>query len=300
MKTCNETLAAYLASRPSSLIAPCVYTFLLADGTAIYLTDADVPVVADGITYLADSVRLSGLKSSSKIGVEVAEQTLTIAATVADVVQAGDFVGVPWLAAIQQGLLDGAYVTRDRAFLPGWGQPAIGTVNLFYGRVAGIDKVGRTVAQIKVKSDLVALDIDFPRNLYTPTCRWTLFGYGCGLGKADFTHGGAVGAGVTDMRIPWGGATAAAFTQGTLTFTSGDLTGVTFSISGSDGSALTLSQPMPELPAEGDTFEATWGCDHTPGLTNGTPDTPAHGCHLFGNNAKYGGFPFVPQVETGI
>ncbi|MGD0143963.1 MAG: DUF2163 domain-containing protein [Rhizomicrobium sp.] len=256
MRYSTGLLAAYLALRPTQIIAVDCFTFTLANGNQYRYCNADVPVsfynydttnVASGIlglgnlkamvlaaageapiaTFAANSVRISGLKYSSKIGMDVDEQDVTIAcltpptypqsaSTAAsgelDVGELGSMLlatdgvesatfgpsaelieGVPFLQALRQGLFDGAFLQRDRAFLYAWGTPPIGTVTLFHGRISSIDKIGRIEAQIKVKSDLVLLDIDFPRNIYQAGCIHILFDNGCALVKSDYAVAGTVG-----------------------------------------------------------------------------------------------------------
>lgn len=350
MKSTTTAVALYLAARPSRLIAPDCFTITLPNGNQYFFTNADVPVTvyrgvdigsavlglgdlgslvlaaAAGDTptvFLANSIRISGLKYALKIGVDVDEQDITIACLTPPVYAAGSgtasgdlgagdlgsmvlgagnsslttfgppaemLEGLPFLQAMRQGVLDGAYLTLERAFLPAWGAPALGTVVLFHGRFSTLDKVGRTEAQVKVKTDLVLLDIDFPRNLYQPSCLHTLYDQGCTLAKSDprWQYAGTVGAGATASAIPWSGATVANFQQGTILFTSGVLEGESATIRGSAAGVLTLIAPLSAVPAAGDAFLANWGCDHTMGPL---------GCQAFNNLANFRGFPFVPPAS---
>ncbi len=282
MKPASSTLIDYLATADQLTMADC-FSITLRTGTVLRYTSADMPVVVGGELYLANGVRIDGLKYSIKIGVDVDEQDITIAATASDLVG-----GVPFLAALRDGVFDGAQIQRDRAFLPAWGQPAIGIVTLFHGRVSTIDKIGRTSAELKVKSDAVLLDIDMPRNLWQTGCLHTLYDGGCTLAKARFTASGMVGAGATNLVIPWAGATAGGYDQGTILFTSGANAGISVTIQRSDGAELVLAYPLDAAPAAGDAFQASFGCDHT----LATCQTK------FANAANFRGFPFVPPPET--
>ena len=64
-----------------------------------------------------------------------------------------------------------------------------------------------------------------PRNLYSPACVHVLFDFGCGLVKNVYGANGTVGAGTSYLSIAWSGASAA-YTQGTIVFTSGVNAGV--------------------------------------------------------------------------
>ena len=146
---------------------------------------------------------------------------------------------------------------------------------------------------MKVKTELVKLDIAYPRNIYQPSCLWVHYGFGCGLDITDsrWRYGGAVGAGATATAIPWSGATTPNFQQGILTFTSGVCDGEIATIRQSTGGVLTLSGPLTAVPGAGDSFVANWGCD----LTNG-----AQGCALYDNQAKRRSYDFVPPPSTAF
>jgi len=358
MKTSTGNLQAYLAAiigrtiPPETLMADC-FTFTLQNGNQYRYTNADTNVSfydydatnetsgalglgspgamilaqageAPIATFLANTVRIGGLKYSVKIGVDVDEQDVTIScvtppvyaqspdAAQSGVLDAGELgamtlsagpynspaygasqelvEGVPFLQALRQGLFDYAYLQRDRAFLPAWGAPPIGAVTLFHGRVSSIDKIGRTEAQMKVKSDLVLLDIDFPRNLYQATCGHILYDAGCTLNKASFAVTGVAGTGSTNQIIAWANSEPADyFDQGTIRFTSGVLANLTATVKDSSSSSLTIAGVLPVAPQPGDTFDAYPGCDHTTG---------ANGCAKFSNLAHFRGYPRVPPPST--
>ena len=285
MRSATPALASFLAALRAQHDAPVLmadcYTLTLQTGAILTYTNADVPVVLDGVTFLANSLLIDGLQYKCSIGLDVDKQKITILARPTDTIG-----GIPFLVAIRNGVLDGCEVQRDRAFLTAWGTAPIGSVTLFKGRVSTIDSVGRTTAEITVASDLVLLDIEMPRNLYQPTCNHVLFDSGCGLVKNAF---GAVGGGATALVMPWAAASIA-YAQGTITFTSGANTGVTANVKSAAPGALTLSYPLPNVPAAGDGFTAYQGCDHTLGTCQAK----------FNNAANFRGFPFVPVPETAF
>ncbi len=301
MKTASPALIAFLnALRPTSdaalMMADC-YTFTLASGSAVGLaggltlayTDLDVSVSLGGVTFLANGPQVSGLKYKCSTGVNVDQQQITLSAW-----GGATLGGVTFLQALQQGVLDGAEIRRDRAFFSSLaGIPPltpIGSVLLFKGRVASIDEIGRTTAKITVASDLTLLDIDMPRNVYAPNCIHVLYDGGCGVSRSAYTLAGTVGAGSTLTAIEWGSATAN-FAQGSLTFTSGANEGVTATIKSGWTGGVLLAYPLPHVPATGDAFTASWGCDHTQSTCSSK----------FSNLANFRGFPFVPppQILTG-
>ena len=195
--------------------------------------------------------------------------------------------GQPILQALREGVFDGAEIQRERVFSNSW-SPAdranpVGSVILFKGSVGKIDSIGRTAAQITVNSDLVLLDIQMPRNVYSPACQWVLFSSGCRLTKSAYGYGGTVGSGSTRQVINWSGASAN-FVQGTITFSSGPNSGFTANIKSTGVNTLTLSYPLLELPNTGDAFTAYWGCDHTQATCTSR----------FNNHPNFRGFPYVP------
>jgi uncharacterized phage protein (TIGR02218 family) len=289
MKSAPPALVAFLNGlRPTSdaplLTADC-FTLWLANGAVLTYTDLDLPVALNGFTYYANSILISGLKYRASRGVNVDSQQVTIFASTTDTIG-----GVPFLQALQQGLFDGAEIQREKAFFTAWGAPPIGSVVLFKGRVAQIDSIGRTSAQVTVASDLVLLDIDMPRNCYQANCQHVLYDANCSVVAGTYSTTGNVGAGSTRTRIEWPGATAA-HQQGTITFTAGANTGATATIKQAASGGLQLAYPLPFTPVAGDAFSASYGCDRTMATCQSR----------FNNLSQFRGFPFVPppQIMTG-
>jgi uncharacterized phage protein (TIGR02218 family) len=163
----------------------------------------------------------------------------------------------------------------------------VGGVRLFQGRVSTVDNVGRTQATLTVASDLVILDYDMPKNLFSPTCIHVLYDSGCGIPRGTYSADGSCGAGSTSNSINWTGARAGD-AQGSLVFTSGANSGVRVTVKAANaGSGYTLMYPLPFAPATGDAFNVAYGCDHT----------QATCLAKFNNAANFRGFPFVPPPQ---
>jgi uncharacterized phage protein (TIGR02218 family) len=263
-------------------VADC-FTFTLLSGLILTYTNADVPVTLNGYVYAANSILVDGLKFKCAAGLEVDQQQITVSARATDTVG-----GVPFLQALAQGVFDGCEVQRERAFLNSWAATdtanPIGSVILFKGRIGTVDSVGRVGAQVTVNSDLVLLDLQMPRNVYSPNCQHVLYDSGCTLVKSAFATNATVGAGSTFSTINWSGATAS-FTQGTMTFSSGINAGISANVKSVDaGVSLTLSYPLQNAPATGDSFTVYWGCDHTQNTCT----------QKFNNLTNFRGFPYVP------
>jgi len=286
VKTASSALIAFLnAARaaPDARIAfaDC-FTFTLPSGVALYYTNVDQPITYNGNVFLASGPLVQGLKYKASAGLDVDKQQITIAARPTDLV-----AGATFLNALRAGAFDGCVIQRDRVFMSALGQTPIGGVTLFHGRISTVDQVGRTSATITVASDLIVLDYDMPRNLYSATCLHTLYDSGCTLNKALFAASGALGAGSTASVLNFAGALAA-HAQGALLFTSGANEGVTATVkSVVAGVSLTLMYPLPSAPSTGDALTVYQGCDHTP------PTCKAQ----FANLANFRGFPFVPPPQ---
>ncbi len=78
--------------------------------------------------------------------------------------------------------------------------------------------------------------------------------------------------------------------QGTVTFTSGGNNGASATIKLADAAGLTLTYPLPALPATGDSFTAYQGCGHTLATCRSK----------FANEANFRSFSFVPTPEAAF
>ena len=274
--------AARAAPDAQLCFADC-YTFTLPTGVVLTWTNVDTAIIYNGATFSATGPLVQGMKYKSSVGLEVDKQQIVIAARPTDLIS-----GAPVLQAIREGAFDGAIVQRDRVFLSSPGGTVIGGVTMFHGRVATVDGVGRTSAQVTVASDLVILDYDMPRNLYGATCQHALYDSGCGLNRSVYAATGTAGAGSNASLVNFSGALAA-HAQGSIVFTSGVCANVRASVkSVVAGAALVWMYPLPAAPAAGDAFTVYQGCDHTPGTCQSR----------FANIAAFRGFPFVPPPST--
>ena len=196
MKATSAPVIAAINAARAALDAPLsfaeCFTFTLATGTALTWTNVDQPVTYNGSTFSCTGPLVQGLKYKASVGLEVDKQQIVNAARPTDLL-----AGAPVLTAIREGAFDGAVVQRDRVFLTAIGGTVIGGVTMFHGRVATVDNVGRTQAQITVASDLVVLDYDMPRNLFSPGCVHTLYDSGCSLVRAAYAASGTAAAGST-------------------------------------------------------------------------------------------------------
>ena len=287
MRAANAAVIAFLnaaRANPDSAVAfaDC-FTFTLSTGTVLTFASVDQPIVYNGATFSAGGPLVQGLKYRCSVGLEVDKQQITIAA------RPGDLVGgAPFLVALRDGAFDGAAVQRDRVFMAALGQAPIGGVMLFRGRISTVDLVGRTSAVVTVASDLVILDYDMPRNLYSPTCLHALYDSGCTIPRGTFAASGLAGAGSTAGLLLFAGA-ASGHVQGSLVFTSGVNANVRATVqAATPGVSIALRYPLPAAPAAGDAFTVYAGCDHTQATCKGT----------FNNLANFRGYPYVPPPQV--
>jgi hypothetical protein len=301
----NLINAARAAPDAPIAFADC-FTFTTTLGTIYTWTNFDVSVPYNGYTFLATGPLVQGLKYKGSAGLEVDKQQMTIAARPTDLIN-----GAPFLVALRDGAFDGAEVQRDRVFLTlpslagagaigsfvigssaigagGFtGLAVVGGVTLFKGKISTVDAVGRTQATVTVASDLVILDYDMPRNLFSPTCVHTLYDSGCGVIRGTYSATGTAGAGSTASTI-YSSVAAASHAQGSLVFTSGENANVRATVkSVGVGVGFNLMYPLRFAPAIGDAFTVAAGCDHTQGTCQAR----------FNNLAHFRGFPYVPPPE---
>lgn len=300
MKPVSSEYVPFILRAPQFLKAE-LFTVAFRDGNVEYYTDLDIDVNFGGNTYLANSLRFDGLRLKTSVGLQVDEQQLRISAYPTETFVAG----ASFFNAVENGILDGAYVTRARAF---WavhtGVPSrdyvlwepTDVIALFIGRVATINKIGRSHVELTLKSPLSLLDIDMPRNVYSAGCLWTLYDSGCTVDRAAYTTGfTVVDAGKTFITVasvvPETGADGIAFyVQGRLKFTSGVNNGFQTMIRDNDSVNFYPQYPLPEIPAVGDSFEASAGCVKT--------DVTC--AAKFANIANFRGFPRIPPIAIGV
>ncbi len=244
--------------RPTSdaplLTAEC-FTIWLATGTVLTYTDLDMPVSLNGYTYLANSVLIAGLKYRGACGVNVDSQQVTLFARATDTIG-----GIPFLQAMQQGLLDGAEIQREKVFFTAWTAP-IGSVILFKGRVSQdrLDRPHQRADHRLLRSRPARhrhAAQRLPGQLPARALRRN-----CGFAAEPFPRSGTVGAGSTQTPIDWSAANAFPARHHHLHLRRqyrNDLND-----QGGGHRLIPLVYPLPYAPRVGDTFTVTAGCDHT-------------------------------------
>lgn len=243
-------------------------------------TSWDVPLTYAGNTYSATGPLIERDRVRSVIGVEVDTLRLRVYADDAMLME-----GQPFIRAAVKGVLDGATVQLDRAFLDG--STIVGTVSMFSGRVSHVE-ASRSQASIDVASDVELLNTSMPRKLYQAGCQHTLYDIGCGLNQDNFSTEGTVTSATTTSITTTLAQAAGYWDLGGLIFKSGDNDGVLRTVKSWSGIAIELVSPLPFVPAVGDIFQVYAGCTKTQATCTSK----------FNNVVRFKGFPYIPSPET--
>lgn len=279
MKTSTLALRTLLAT--GKFVMADFYTITTVANVVHRFTSAEMDLSFGGFTFLTSGPKFKRGKTRTVIGIEVDTLDVDVMAN------SGTLLGSdPILLAIHNGVLDGAKLKLEKAFLPDWGQAVTGTVYMFGGRVADISDLSRIGGRLSIKSDLEVLNIQMPRNLYLPSCMYTLFDGGCALSKAAFSVASTVASGSTRTVINCGLANASGFfDQGSIV-----IGGIVRNVKSYVPGEITLSYPLPAIPSVGAAITAYPGCDKK----QSTCDTK------FSNLVHFRGYPYVPVPEAAL
>lgn len=277
-----------------------LYTITLTSGLVLRYTPCPFDVVYGGFRWLCSTSQSSvAIEEAAESGprahwtndLNVGTWQVTIMPRPADVIGAK-----PFLWAVKAGILNEATFRVDRGYIQSWPSVPglsivpVGTINVFYGRIAEVD-FGRSSVQINANDPRELLATDQPRNLFTAGCRDALFGPVCRLVKANFAVNGSITAiGGQQLTTTFNNPNGY-FNLGEINFTSGGNAGLRMMIRYymSDGTMLLLS-PMPFDINVGDAITAYPGCDKTRTTCIGK----------FNNILNYDGEPFIPAAETAV
>ena len=274
-----------------------LYQLTSLAGVSGYFTDLDCDISWNNQTWLSNSLRFEGLKRKVAVGVNVDEQTIKIWATPTDTLWGGTF-----LQAAEAGSLDGATIVRYRiiwpfvtgnAHLDTQGQP-IAVWTMFTGYTGSIEKGGSSHIELKVRSALLRLNVNMPRNYYQPGCLHTLFDSGCTLIMSNYKNQTTVASSNYTVVSPNGGVVnpngadgISTYAQGRLYFASGVNEGLLTLIDSNDGTNLFLAYPLTTPAAVGDEIQYYPGCSNT--------------CVAkFANQSHWRGFDKVPPTSVSI
>lgn len=283
MRTASSALIAFLLSKQPFWTAD-LFTVTLSGGTVYHWTSSDQNIVYGGNLFSAMGPALSRTRWNVKNTLDVPEMEVKL-------ISSGlDFSGANLKLLIHNGLLDGAKITLNRAFMAAFQNTSLGAPLLFSGQVSTIS-LGALGATITVKGANVLLQQYMPRNQYQLSCIHTLYDSGCKVVRASYSVAGIVGSGaLSASEINWATprTDGARFGLGYVTMTSGVANGEVRTIQMADNNNMIVGYPFYQVPAVGDTFVAAYGCPRDAGTC----------ANIFGNLQNYRGFPYVPPAET--
>jgi uncharacterized phage protein (TIGR02218 family) len=282
MRNASMSLLSALAAKTPMWSAD-VFTLSLINGVNYYWTGADQSISYSGITYAAVGPAIERSSWSSKNTTEIANMEVQLYSNGAD------FGGNNIKADIIGGLFDGAYLLLQRAFMPTFGNTSLGLVTLFGGLVGEVE-VTSTGAKITCSASNVQLEQNIPRRTYEAGCLHTLYDTGCTLNQASYSTGFTAASGGNALYLPWTVApgTPSLLLYGIATITSGAGAGQSLTVTNYSSGGVAFSYPLLTVPAPGDSFSVSQGCDKS---------IPR--CQAFGNILNYGGFPYVPPQSFG-
>lgn len=283
MKTASSGLIARLASSIQSFCY--IATITRKDGAVVRINDSVLDVLYGANTYQgAPGFEVTSVTSASFGQASSADITFPVSAD-------GPITG----GDIEAGYFDDAAVIIE---MIDYSATTDGTLNVFRGKVAQIEKTDTNRATVRLQgfsADLQELVVE----TYGPDCRAPYLGHSrCGFDVSTLTRTATV-ASVIDERnftitVTEPLAVDGWFANGAVKFTSGANDGLAFDIRAwTEGTALVSLWFAPYGAVEvGDTLNIAPGCDFTRPMCN----------NKFGNILNYQGFPFLPteaQLKCG-
>lgn len=243
--------------------------------------DSDMPLIVEGVTY-NPAPALRSLDYVSTADTEVSAQQIS-----------AGWVDVPE-QDIASGILDGAEVEASWASHE---NPQNGRLVVFLGKIDNI-----TYTENGFKAEIMSFMKQLERNIgqvYSASCRHKLFSTqkpghsgACLLSETSYTFNATVSAVVKNRwKFEASGLTQTEgyFSNGKLTFTSGNNKGLHFQVkTHSAGGTLELFLPTGKYINVGDNFTIQAGCDKTFETCKSK----------FNNVVNFGGFPHInPNVN---
>jgi hypothetical protein len=271
-------------------------------GSTLFYTNADVPLLIGSNPYLTGLTIRRG-PITQKMGLESQQLDLEISPQGDNPAGAVSVGGYPFLRAVNEGVLDGAFVVYSKGFFnpPPAGSGKIDTtpgIVPFFTGLVGTATASRTLAKLPIVTYLELLNVAMPRNLVQTGCLHTLFDTGCGLNRASFAVSGTVTGTPTALQFNTSLTQVSGyFDNGKISFSGGVNGGIKRMVKGyvNASGGVTLIRPLPFPPGVGDTFSIEPGCMKTQAACSNA--STAVGAP-FNNLVHFRGAPFVPVPET--
>lgn len=287
MKQASDELINFLATLESDKLRLAdLYTFKLTNGTVLRFTSADFDITINGNTFSHKNAGISRSSMAWATGLSVDDVTLEFNPSEEDKLEE-----ITLVEAFRNGSFDGAEVQIDIAFYAdGWDNEPLVLEKLFVGNI-DVDEIGGSYVKASIKSYTELLNAAFPSQVYQASCCYALYGAGCGVNRANFSEDAYVLSNSTKKQINCQLRQAAGYYQnGVVTFLTGKNINIKKSVKVHQSGFLTLSTPLPYVPAIGDKFSVSAGCNKTISMCESK----------FHNKANYSGTPFVPKADSTV
>jgi uncharacterized phage protein (TIGR02218 family) len=275
MKTISTTLKNHISGEVTTL-AMC-WKLTRRDAVVLGFTSHDRDIVFEAVTYkAATGFTPSAIENSAALNVD----NLDVEGMLADgsITEADIMAGKYDFAEIEIFQVNYADLTQGALKLRrGWLGEVSFHKNSFVAEVRGLtQRLSQRIGE-----------------LYSPSCRATLGDSRCKVSMAAHTVTGSVTSAISAQECMDSTRSEATglFNFGTITFTSGDNSGLSMEIKeyflqSGDGRMI-LALPMPYAISIGDNYSMTKGCDKTASI-----------CHSrFNNVLNFRGEPAVPGMD---
>lgn len=275
MKTISSGLATSFADGATTLCH--VLTITLKDGTILYFTSLDRPVVYSLHTFLPSGIEVSAKRSSFN----AAQDSLTFTMTL-------DVDAAITEDAVRRGVFDKATFLLE---VIDYTSPANGSMVLDVGSFSDISFNERGRCEIDTLGLLASYSVSIGE-VYSQECRNEFGDAQCRFPLETINVEGAIDTVSLDNFVfsasELNTFPAGHFNLGYVEFTSGSNNGTVIEVAGSEIGSITLFLP-PSFPmTPGTTFIATPGCNFQLSM-----------CHdRYDNVLNYRGEPHVPPIEA--
>lgn len=290
MRTATSLLTEYLHNNDKFTMMD-LYTITLTNGTVIRYTNAPVNLTVDGNSFKSFTIKRGGLKHS--IGFSVDSLSVEIFTNSNDSISEIISNNLNLPQSIIAGVFDGATLLLKRAYydnptLANFSTTYKGVINLFYGNIS-VEEVTKTNIKLEVNAITEIFDRKIPKCLFQGNCTSTVYSSACGANKGTATVTGVIDEVSTKQVLNTNIAHSSDFfTNGTITFTTGNNSLITRTVKKYVGGVFTLAKSLPHTPVIGDEFNCVAGCNKTASICQ----------DKFNNSANFRGFPFIPKPET--
>jgi uncharacterized phage protein (TIGR02218 family) len=289
----------------SSVMGPYIATKTIFVGpigprpASINATTSQVDITYQGVTYYASKFgawERGKITSEASFDLKANDMMLTLKSP-GTIAYPG--TAVTMMGAALLGLFDAALVQVWTARWPLGQKPtaflaANGVETKFAGFIKPNGKIARSKIEFEVADALYLLNLKLPRRIIQASCPHTLYDANCTAVATNFMSPIMVVLSGTRQQFNTTvtlGQPPPYFTQGYITFLTGQNAGLSFTIKQQlSTTAILLAAAVPLPLANGDTFIAFAGCDKTEATCNSK----------FAKLAFFGGTPFVPVPEVAI